>query len=208
MKGWEQRLTGWGAFILTGLTLVAFLHLERDRFQHPLAAPVGVAWTKQHVSGGVNTVPVQYSDLITLTNASGTDLENVEVVLANWATSTEVRCRVGRLAAGQGRQISLIDLRNGFPVGYEIGPRDVLIVHCPGYADKRIPVKELGKDRLLREMEKEEDKESNADPEFWVRFWEWQDGLRKRGIEPTEEMFKQWLRDKEAHRRKGEVPKT
>lgn len=49
--------------------------------------------------------------------------------------------------------------------------RDVLIVRCDGFMDKRIPMKNLGMERPLREIEKEEDKAFGADPHFWPKYW-------------------------------------
>lgn len=202
MKPWEQRVTNWGAVLLGIASVLLLLRLERDRFQNPFAAPIGVKWEKARVIGGVNTVPVQYTDAITLTNLTDGELENVEIVVENWNSGTEVVSKVGKLAPKKERKIELIDVTNGFPVyPYEIDPRDVLVVRCPGYANKRIPVKELGKDKSLRDSEKEENKENNADKDFWKKFWKWERDLRKQGIEPTEEMFDKWLEERERERK-------
>jgi hypothetical protein len=209
MKPWEQRLTGWGALAIALVSVAAALislwilwHLEKDHFQNPLAAPVGITWDKERALGGTDTVPVEYSDILTLTNTTGNTLENVELAVSNWANSTEVKTSIGRLDAEEKRRLDLLDKRLGFPARYEISPRDVLIVRVSGYAEKRIPVKELGKDKTLLEIANDEDKENNADKEFFPKLWKWQDDLRKKGIQPTEDMYKAWLKEKEEARRK------
>lgn len=203
MKPWEQRVTGWGALTVALISLWILWQLEKDRFQNPLAASVGVEWEKERVAGGVNTVPIQYQDVLTLTNKSGSALENIELAVSNWANSTEVKTTIGKLAVGERRRISLLSGLEGFPLGYEIGPRDVLIVRVSGYAEKRIPVMELGKNKSLQDIAKEEDKENNADKDFWTKLRRWESDLKKQGIEPTEDMFKAWLKEKEEARRKA-----
>jgi hypothetical protein len=201
MKPWEQRLTGWGSLATVVVSLLVLLHLERDRLQNPLAAPVGVSWEKAKVRGGADTIPVQYTDAVILSNSTDQDFENVEIVVTNWSKATEIKTVVDNVPTKHKRRIELID-RLDFPRHpYEIDPRDVLIIRCRGYADKRIPVKELGKDKLLRDTEKQEDKDHNADPQFWSKFWKWLDDLRKQGIEPTEDLYQQWLKDKERARK-------
>jgi hypothetical protein len=203
MKPWEQRVTGWGALFVAVISLWLVCILAIDSFHNPFAPEIGVAWEKQRVVGGVNTAPVQYEDVLTLTNTTDSPLKNVELAVSNWASGINVQTKIGTLGAHEKRQLNLLDGRLGFPPGYEINPRDVVIVRATGYAaEKHIPVKELGKDKSLEEIAKDEDKENNADKNFWPKFWKWQDGLKKMGIEPTEDMFKRWLKEKEDARRK------
>jgi len=205
MKPWEQRITGWANLAAALLALGVLMQLERDRLQKPFAAPVGVSLEKAKVLGGKNTIPVQYTDALVLSNPTDQEFGNVEIIVTNWSKATEIKTLVGKMPPRSERRIEVIGVVDFPRHPYEINPRDVLIVRCNRYAEKRIPVKELGKDKLLRDTEKEENKAQNADPRYWGKFWTWFDGLKKQGIEPTEEMYRQWLEDKE-RARKQEMP--
>jgi len=203
MQIWEQRLTAWGAFISALIGLVLLLILEKDRFQNPWAAPVGIEWGKERLVGGKNTVPVQYRDVLTLTNTGSAELTNVILTVTNWANGTSHKVVIGMLPVRTQVRIDTVNLAYGFPpYPYEISIRDTLVVECDGYAPKRVTMKDVGKDKLLRDIEKEEDKEANADPDFWKKLWRWQDELHAKGAEPTQAMFQEWLSSKEAERAK------
>lgn len=196
---WEQRVCLWGGLLLTGITLAMVFRLERDRFQNPLAAPLGVTWDKLKF-GGANTAPVDYIDVLTLTNPTESSVENVEVVLANWVRGTEYKILIGTLAPGKTHRINFLSLQDiGCP--REIDPKDVVVVRCTGFMDKRIPVKELGKDHSLREDEAQENKENDADPEYWSKLWRWEKEMNRQGIKVTEAEYNKWLKEKERERK-------
>jgi hypothetical protein len=129
------------------------------------AVPFSFFWTKEVAAGG-GKVPVRYADRFVFTNNGKYELSNVRLSFTNYAKELEITVWWPiKFKPGEGAAITCGDEKLRFPpFPYEVSPQDVLVITCDGHGEKRIPMKELGKDRPLREIEMEENKALTPKP--------------------------------------------
>jgi hypothetical protein len=153
----EQRFATWGAFLCAAATLLYGCHLERDRFQSPFAPSLGLTWEQQRLTApGDRAV---YCDKFTVTNEEKVALKNIGVKIENYVTCHVREYTIGDLGPGESKPLRIgVADPSALCSPDEVGLNDVDVLIVPLHAHKRVPVKDVGKQKLLRDVEREENR--------------------------------------------------